>query len=95
MSRKRRKSTFGRPRRVKNRKNSVSGTAESEKTEKIDFWASPKSKKRKKQLVVGRRNAKNAKNRPDTGVNHQFLPKAARHPWMKARKRRKTFVIRG
>ena len=46
MNRKRRKSTFGRARRVKNDKNSVSAMAESLKMKKTAFRPRPKLKKR-------------------------------------------------
>ena len=48
MNRKRRKSTFGRARRVKNDKNSVSAMAESLKMEKTTFRPRPKNEKRRK-----------------------------------------------
>ena len=49
MNRKRRKSTFGRARRVKNDKNSVSAMAESLKMKKNAFRPWPKNEKRQKQ----------------------------------------------
>ncbi len=50
---------------------------------------SPWFSKRRKTLVVGRRNAKNDEKRPSSVDEMQDLLKIIRHPWMKAKKRQK------
>nr|WP_141759257.1 hypothetical protein [Prevotella sp. HMSC077E08] len=54
-----------------------------------------KRRKRRKTPVVGRRNAGFAENHSSSMDESEKEAKNARHPWMKAKKRRKSFVIHG